>query len=268
MIWETKWLLRHESPISEDGRFFSQLCVDLGHDHSYGKHTIIDAAYNGDEGLVKSLMSDQSEVSYRNEKGWTALNAVSIAGHLAIARILLREPLRFNTNAHDNVGRTPLMLAAETGHDDIIDLLIDSGADPNYEHPESLMAVLNQAIKYERPSTLQILLLKGADSNKPNSMGLTPLLFACQYPDMARILLSNGADPFVKSSHGMTALHSAARAGAVKMINQLLDRGMHPNMLETQFSSRPFVQRDRRARRRCGGLAPSSWGRPKRNVRG
>ena len=241
--WETKWLIRHESPTSEhdlSSKFISQLRVALGHDRTYGKHRLIIAAHDGDEELVERLVLDQSELSDFDEKGWTALHAASVSGKLKVVKILLAKPPRFNPNATDNVGRTPLLLAAENGYDDIVDFLIDSGADPNYRHPESLMSTLDQAIKYDRSSTLQLLLLKGADPNKPNSMGLTPLVWACTRPEMVRILLAHSADPSILTSQGITALHFAARGGSVEAINKFLDHGMDPNLLEARSRRNPL----------------------------
>ena len=203
---------------------------------------MIDAAHNGDEETVQSLMSNRSQVSDRNEKGWTALHAASVAGKLNIVRILLREPFQFNINANDNVFRTPLMFAVENGYDDIVDLLIDGGADPNYQHQKSLRSVLDHAIKHNHSSTLQLLLLKGADPNQPNTMGLTPLASAYKSPDMLRILLAHSADPFIVTSLGITALHWAARGGVVDAIQQLLDQGMDPNMREAGSRCDPLYR--------------------------
>ena len=243
--WEPTWLLRHESPISEhllSGKLISELRVSLGQGYTYGEHKMIDAAHNGDEETVKSLMSNRSQVSDRNEKGWTALHAASVAGKLNIVRILLREPIQFNTNANDNVFRTPLMFAVENGYDDVVDLLIDRGADPNYQHRESLMSVLDQAIKHNRSSTLHLLLLKGANPNQPNTMGMTPLVSAFESPDMLRILLAHDADPSIITSLGITALHWAARGGVVDAIEQLLDHGMDPNMREAGSRCDPLYR--------------------------
>lgn len=69
MAWETEWLLRHESPISDhdtSGRFFSQLRIDLGHDRTHGKHQLITAAHNGDEKTVEALMNNEAETSDRD----------------------------------------------------------------------------------------------------------------------------------------------------------------------------------------------------------
>ncbi len=205
--WENKWLIILENPISEhylSGKFISQVRINLGQDRSHGKHRLINAAYDGEQATVESLISDRSEVSSRDEKGWTGLHATASSGSLNVAKILLENHLNairtsplFDPNATDNIGRTPLYLAAENGHDDMVDLLINSGADPNYRHKESLMSIIDQPIKYDHPSTLHLLLLKGADPKIPNGLGLTPLVFANNHPNMLRILLSTALIRFM-----------------------------------------------------------------------
>ncbi|KAL9099788.1 MAG: hypothetical protein Q9163_004761 [Psora crenata] len=241
ITWEGEWLIRHESPISKQllsGKGISELRVAGDWGRSQGEHRIINAAYDGDEATVNSLMSDPSEISDRDEKGWTALHAAGVSGNLNVARILLRDPPKFNPNAVDNFGRTPLYLAVQNGNDDLVNFLIDSGADPNCQ--EGLKSILDQAITSEGPSTVQLLLAKGADPNKVNGIGQTPIFVACSHPDMLRILLSYGADPFYVTDHGMTALTFAARSGNVNAITQLLDQGMDPNTPETGSRRNPL----------------------------
>jgi ankyrin repeat protein len=76
-------------------------------------------------------------------------------------------------------GWTPLLFATMKGHKDIVEFLIENGADIN--------------VKY------------GADGN-------TPLLFAtrCEYKDIVEILLKNGADTNIKDDRGYTALMYAS----------------------------------------------------------
>ena len=50
-------------------------------------------------------------------------------GHLLITEIVVKE--KADSNAHDNEGLTPLMLASQNGYFQLAELLLKKKADPN-----------------------------------------------------------------------------------------------------------------------------------------
>ena len=102
------------------------------------------------------------------------------------------------------------------------------------------------AARSGRPEVVKLLLEYGADPNKVNSMGNTPLWFAAQSPAqpaseriaVMKILLNAGADLHHRCEDGTTALHFAAWRGPVEVVEFLLgngaeswhpdDRGLYP----------------------------------------
>ena len=72
---------------------------------------------------------------------------------------------------------TPLYYAARMGQKDVVQLLIERGADPNWQHGSG-MTPLSLAAAKENSNVVRVLLDAGADPNKTGRWGYTPLSFA------------------------------------------------------------------------------------------
>ena len=72
-----------------------------------------------------------------------------------------------NINAATSYGDSPLTLACELGFSEIIEFLVDNGADVKHENKEGLTA-LKIAIKRDRLDDAQLLISKGSLSHVIN----------------------------------------------------------------------------------------------------
>lgn len=100
---------------------------------------------------------------------------------------------------HSGDGWTPLHVAAFFGHSEVVNALLDRGADVN--------------------------------ARSTNSMKNTPLHAAAAGGniELVRLLLERGADANASQEGGWTALHSAAQSGNREMVELLLAHGAHVN---------------------------------------
>jgi ankyrin repeat protein len=107
-------------------------------------------------------------------------------------------------------------------------------ADPSLARADnSLGGPLFVAARSGRVEVTKLLLEYGADPNKVNSAGNTPLWFAAQSPArpasdriaVMKLLLDAGADLHARCEDGTTALHFAAWRGPVEVVEFLLSRG-------------------------------------------
>ena len=132
-----------------------------------------------------------------------------------------------NVNVSDEVGETPLLLAARQGQRDVVRYLIEQGANVNAgdkkgDTPLSLVAAWHDGMAGDR-DIINALLERGADINGAYHMGTTPLMFALQAGNSAtvRLLLAQHADVNRRDLQGGSAL-SLAQNGSDQEVLILL----------------------------------------------
>jgi len=80
-----------------------------------------------------------------------------------------------------NTGETPLVAACDGGSLDVVQLLIDYGAEPNKAHSKDGMTALHSAAGFNRVSIVKYLLAKGAKFDKADGDGQTPAQVAASF---------------------------------------------------------------------------------------
>ena len=149
-----------------------------------------------------------------------------------------REPSRIN--AADEHGWPPLHNAVINGYTDLLNWLLDRGADPNVAGPGGQTALHVAAIhdSTRDRTIIKTLIRRGADVNAPSDHGWTPLHVAAGFGRVATLeaLLAGGARPLVRIHNGDTPLHLAATPQPTRspadcrlVINLLVGHGADPN---------------------------------------
>jgi ankyrin repeat protein len=137
----------------------------------------------------------------------------------------VQELLRFKSDAnHECPGGTPLMFAVKAKRLDMVQLLVEHGADVNKRHDEQKATALQMAVSQEGGRAMvEWLVNKGADVNL-RTPGSSPLFGACLEGDvdMVRLLLDKGAKVNDVCSL-WTPLHGAYKSAAVTRL--LLEAG-------------------------------------------
>lgn len=104
---------------------------------------LIKTASRGHLHLVKHLHKLGLDVNQRGLKGYSALHASTAKNHLGVSRYLIQNGA--TTHHRDQSGTSPLLIAAELGHNEMAILLLDqkeglnlNAADVNGETPLSI----------------------------------------------------------------------------------------------------------------------------------
>ena len=130
-------------------------------------------------------------------------------------------------NAHDKTGYTPIIVAIESGNNEILKVLVENGANLYEKHPVFGKLTLHTACYYENEEAVEILLK--ADRKLVNvhsgTDGWLPLQDATLKSNarIVEILLRYGANPQLTDAHGGTPMDMATEFGKGVIVKLLRD---------------------------------------------
>jgi ankyrin repeat protein len=132
-----------------------------------------------------------------------------------------------NPDLRDSTGITPLMLAAQKRHNEIVEYLISQGADVNAKTTTGFTALFHSCIQGD-DELAKILIGSGADVNARED-GITPLMIAAfkGHLKMVKLLLENGADSKATDNTGKLTALSMAKGESRQQILELIDRHLN-----------------------------------------
>ena len=136
-----------------------------------------------------------------------------------------------------------LSLACRQGKQDIVELLLESGANVNHRNKAGNTPLL-EACSQGHTTIAQMLLDHGADIDAPTEpTSDSALTWACTLGNdsVVEILLKRGADVEHRTKDGCTALMFAALAGHVKVTRLLLEHGAKINVESDSNKDSPLT---------------------------
>jgi ankyrin len=216
------------------------------------------ATKKGHSHVVRLLLTQQVGVDLGNGLGEIVLRTAIIKGSPEIVKTLLDAgvsakgtttrgptPLVVALNAHNgrpaphsnglSLGAkdtsVPVPVLTQPGRIEILEMLLNAGADPNAKAYYLGRTVLHQTTRLGDTETVGVLLKNGADVNAQDDAGETALHEAARegHIDVVNLLLKHRADVDRVSPGGHTALFYASIQGHVDVVNALLDRGADVN---------------------------------------
>lgn len=235
----------------------------------YGSTPLAEAVKVADADLVARLLEAGADADTPNQDGQTALMLAARTGALDVAELLVRHGADVNAREAWR-GQTALMWAADERFPELTAFLIEHGADvhrrananewptqiteePRAQYrPTGGLTPLLYAARSGCTRCVAAILDAGADIDRPNPDGVTPLMAAIDNFafDTAKLLLERGANPHSWDWWGRTALYVAVdmnsynipaynirtrqragdgRAFGLDIVRLLLAAGVNPN---------------------------------------
>jgi ankyrin repeat protein len=176
------------------------------------------------EVLCNSSTISTTNLTELNRNGMPGLIIAAGSGHEEVVRLLLDRGA--DVAAKTEYGWTALHWAAESGHEAVMRLLLDQGADIAAKDERGRTA-LHWAAENGHEAVVRLLLDQGADIAAKDGEGRTALHWAAEsgHEAVVRLLLDQGADVAANDGEGWTALHCAAGSGHEAVVRLLLDQG-------------------------------------------
>jgi len=206
-------------------------------EQSGGQTALMWALSQRHSAIVDELIRNKADVNLASKTGSTPL-MFAAQGDLKSTRLLLAAGARPNTQHPDN-GQTALIIASTMGNTEIVEALLENGADPNIRDGNTFTALhaavrdsdygADHASRVAAAATVKVLLAHGADPNaridqkkqtvravnEQAFQGATPLALAAEVNSLDAIkeLVKGGADPKIPTEQGTTSLILACGAG-------------------------------------------------------
>ena len=171
-----------------------------------GTHGAVLALYHGHADVSRAILDRRPTLD---------LHAAATVGDLGRVRDLVEADLT-SIHAYSGDGFAPLGLAAYTGRLDVVRYLLSKGADVNQvgRNPSKFTA-LTGAVASRHRDVVAVLLEAGADPNYGYGGGYTPVLEAAAHGDipLLELLVARGGDVTAETEKGKTAVGLALENG-------------------------------------------------------
>jgi ankyrin repeat protein len=156
------------------------------------------AAWQGRVDIVRLLIAAGADVNAGRDRGRTPLydagHVLGGQGEEDVVKILLAhgaQILSGNTRENEEL----LCFGVEHGMRDLVEKVLGAGATPNAMGCTSGRSVLGEAVARGDKEIAELLIAHGADVDRKDALGMTPLHYARRWSkDVAELLLAKGAD--------------------------------------------------------------------------
>ena len=184
---------------------------DLNMFDEHGKTALIYAAEDGHIECLNMLIKAGTDVNFRNEWNLTALVSAAVSAAMSEKQDCLEALIHAGADVNAGTEYFALQYAAEIGDCDLIDLLLEAGADVN-KMSSNKSTALQEAALCGKDKCVQRLIEAGADVNV--SKALMQAAMYGQYKCMS-VLIESGADVNIAVEGGETALSWCNGANSV-----------------------------------------------------
>uniref|UniRef100_A0A8B9BH82 NAD(+) ADP-ribosyltransferase n=1 Tax=Anser brachyrhynchus TaxID=132585 RepID=A0A8B9BH82_9AVES len=248
-------------------RFLLRKGASVQSRNHYGWSPLMQAARFGHLSVAHILLENGADLNAQNKLGANVLTMASRGGHVSMVKLLLESGAfvdnydHFSTNVlnssrDDLPDITPLMAAAQHGHEAVVHLLLDWGADCNYTVKTMGWSPLMLAAVSGKVSLAQQLMEKGANPDHLNVLHKTPFEISVgfKHKDMKDYLESlTTIRPQADTEKRQPDVFHALKLGNFQLVKEIVDEdpsqvnitnvdGASPLMIAAVTGQLPLVQ--------------------------
>ncbi|XP_031629054.1 uncharacterized protein LOC116344597 [Contarinia nasturtii] len=182
----------------------------------------LEMAIKQGDAKTTELIINECPVDLSKIKKPYPLHLAASGGFEDVIEVLLNNGA--DINAEDNYGNQPLFWAAYSGRDSIAKQLLNHGAKINTRNKNGFTP-LHLACHEGKTKVVEVLLENGADINATSNKGDTPIMWAAYFNhlDIVQILIKNHANVYLNNNAGTTAREFAREKGYSSIANILMD---------------------------------------------
>ncbi|EAA66248.1 hypothetical protein AN1130.2 [Aspergillus nidulans FGSC A4] len=175
--------------------------------------------------IISPLLKERDcDLNLKDFQGRTPLSHAASNGHESVVKLFLQHGAQADSKTDS--GQTPLIFAVVHGHESVVKLLLQHGAQADSK-TISGKTPLSYAASKGKESVVRLLLQHGAQADSKNNTGQTPISYAASkgHESVVRLLLTHGAQADSKANWGQTPLSRAAFDGHESVVRLFLEHG-------------------------------------------
>ncbi len=204
---------------------------------------VIQAVRSGNPAVRQQLIDKKDGIHALGTNGQTALHEAAARCNIYTAQVLVDAGL--DRKVRDKQGNTAAMIAADCppspDREQLIRVLM-APVPADFANNESMRWSLQDAASRGDRNVLNMLLQMGADVNRVGNNGNRAVEIAARKGDYptTKLLLERGADAKLKTSAGTTLLHEAALGGSAEVVALIIAYGVDLHTPDTETGATPL----------------------------
>ena len=211
-------------------------------DGNEGRTCLSLAASNGHTETVRYLVGlPEVDVNHRDMYNCTALDCAVKEAHADVVQVLIDAGADIASNNND--GDSPLHRASTSGALEVVKVLVRAGAGVNVTDDHGGTCLFLAAYFGHTETVRYLVGLPEVDVNHCDRKSETALHCAAKegHPDVVRVLIDAGADIDTETIFGCSPLHCASTSGALEVVKMLVRAGAGVNATDDDGSTSLFL---------------------------